>query len=81
MTTTVKVDILASEPDWKEMLSDLIAGGMSQTAIATHIGVTQGAISQLLSGAQKSLVYAKGKRLVELHNGRCASAEPTKAPA
>lgn len=66
--------------DWKKLLTDLIASGMTQTAIAEHIGITQGAISQVLndtSGKRKGFQYEPGHRLVELHRLRVLESSKT----
>lgn len=59
--------------DWKKILTDLIASGMTQTAIAKEIGVTQSAIAQILSdadGSQRGFRYEPGSKLVDLHKAR-----------
>lgn len=70
MTESTQPDTL-DDPNWKQLVTDLVASGMTQSAIALHVGLSQGAISHLVTGAQKSLAYAKGKRLVDLHRERC----------
>lgn len=68
--------------DWKKLLTDLIESGMTQTAIADAIGLTQGAISQVLndtSGKRKGFQYEPGSKLVELHRQRVIDAPKTES--
>jgi predicted transcriptional regulator len=58
-------------PNWQQLVVDLVASGMTQSALAAHVGLTQGAISHLRTGKQKSLAYVEGKRLIDLHRERC----------
>jgi predicted transcriptional regulator len=59
--------------DWKKLISDLVASGLTQAAIASHIGVTQGAISQVLRAdpdARRGFKYEPGRKLIALHAER-----------
>lgn len=59
--------------DWKKLLAELMGTGMTQTAIADEIGLSQGAISQVLNdttGKRKGFQYEAGAKLVELHRQR-----------
>lgn len=59
--------------DWKKLITELIEAGMTQTAIADEIGLTQGAISQVLNdttGKRKGFQYEPGAKLVLLHRQR-----------
>ncbi|HEM7839623.1 TPA: hypothetical protein U2Q23_001103 [Burkholderia multivorans] len=61
--------------NWKSLIRDLLAAEWTQRAIAEHIGVTQAAISQVLSdkaGAQRGFRFEPGQKLVELHARVCA---------
>ncbi|WP_042688284.1 helix-turn-helix domain-containing protein [Candidatus Glomeribacter gigasporarum] len=56
--------------NWKKIISDLVAAKLTQKEIAKRIGVTQSAISQILSGkksAQKGFRYEPGQRLIALY--------------
>lgn len=75
--------------DWKKLLNDLIESGMTQRAIAEEIGLTQSAISQVLTdttGKRKGFQYEPGAKLIDLHRQRViegikpeSAAEPTTA--
>ncbi|WP_420889300.1 hypothetical protein [Cupriavidus gilardii] len=51
---------------------------MTQREIAEHIGVTQGAISQVLrdTTGRRGFKYEPGQKLVELHVQRCQGGKP-----
>src|SRR6266496_2432136 len=56
--------------NWKKIISDLMAAQMTQREIAEYIGVTQSAVSQILSEkklTQKGFRYEPGQRLLALH--------------
>ncbi|WP_067753047.1 hypothetical protein [Orrella dioscoreae] len=64
------------KPTFQDMLKDLVSQGMTQSSIADSIGVTQGAISQVLnSDGQRGFRYEAGKKLTALHKRR------TRAPS
>ncbi|PLT18712.1 helix-turn-helix domain-containing protein [Ralstonia mannitolilytica] len=58
--------------NWKQILLDVLASGMTQREIAEAIGVTQSAISQVINDAdgRRGFRFEPGQRLVELHAGR-----------
>lgn len=62
--------------NWKLLISECIAAGMSQAEIAKQIGVTQSAISHVLKGSQKGFLYEPGKKLIDLHR-RVRGGEPS----
>lgn len=65
--------------DWKKLITELIEAGMTQTAIADEIGLTQGAISQVLNdttGKRKGFQYEPGAKLVSLHRERVLAGAP-----
>lgn len=65
--------------DWKKLLTDLLASGMTQTAIGKEIGLSQGAIAQVLNdttGKRKGFSYEPGAKLVELHRARVLEPQP-----
>lgn len=45
----------------------LIAGGLTQTEIATKCGCTQGRISEIANGKAKTVTFELGMALVDLH--------------
>lgn len=69
--------------DWKKLISELLESGMTQTSIGEHIGVTQGAISQVLSERARSrrgFKWETGQKLIALHKTRTSAAkEPAAA--
>jgi len=65
--------------DWKNLIAELAAAGVTQTEIATECGVSQSTISDLSRGASKSPSFELGSRLVALHTLRKAA--PTKEAA
>lgn len=68
--------------DWKKLLTELIESGMTQTAIAEEMGITQGAISQVLTdttGKRKGFQYEPGAKLVALHRQRVLEGSNTTA--
>lgn len=59
--------------DWKKILTDLIASGMTQKAIGDEIGISQGAIAQVLNdkdGKRRGFRYETGAKLIELHRSK-----------
>lgn len=58
--------------DWKKLIADLAASGMTQTEIGAAIGVSQGRIGQVIGGKGATFKYETGVRLVELHRQRCS---------
>jgi len=68
--------------DWKKLLTELLAEGMTQKAIADEIGLTQGAISQVLNdttGKRRGFNYEAGSKLIELHRGRIPESKQSAA--
>lgn len=55
--------------DWKDLLSDLFAFGLTQSVIAERIGVAQSAISELATGKTKEPRWSTGQKLQTLHRG------------
>jgi transcriptional regulator with XRE-family HTH domain len=52
--------------DWKQLLTDLAATGMTQQQIADRCGVAQSTISDLRRGATNRPSYELGAKLVSL---------------
>jgi len=57
--------------DWKKLIADLLASGMTQTEIAAHCGVGQGTVSDLYRGSTRQPTYDFGDALRRLHSQRC----------
>lgn len=53
--------------NWKNLIADLIASGMTQVQIATKAGCSQASISELQTGKTAQPNYAIGSALVALH--------------
>lgn len=68
---------LSKEPDvdWKKLLTELLATGMTQSAIGDEIGVSQGTISHLLNGRIATVEWERGEKLIELHRTRVLEAQ------
>ena len=67
---------------WRVLIAELVEVGMTQKAIADSIGVTQGAISQVLTGnGQSGFRFEPGRKLRALHRRktRLPKGEPTSA--
>lgn len=61
--------------DWKKLVSDLTAAGVTQAQIAELCGVAQSTVSDLQRGATKSPSFELGNKLIALHAERVAPAE------
>jgi len=58
---------------WHMLIRNLLDTGMTQTEVAGAIGVTQGAVSQVLnSRGKRGFGFASGNALINLHAQRCA---------
>lgn len=53
--------------DWKTVVSDLRARGLTFEQIATPAGMSKGAVHDLLTGRGKAVLYDTGVKLVALH--------------
>lgn len=53
--------------DWKQIIADLVARGLSQPQIAKACGCSQSTVSALLNGQQAQPRYELGKCLLALH--------------
>ncbi|MBO4576725.1 MAG: helix-turn-helix domain-containing protein [Neisseriaceae bacterium] len=56
-----------TDPDFVQILEKLQTLGYYQKDIAKEIGVTQGAISQFVTGKTKTLRFQSGVKLIELY--------------
>lgn len=72
--------------DWKTLIQDLVASGLTQVEIANRVGCSQPTIAMLASGAQRDIRWTYGEKLRALHRkvmGRrkrsVAEMEPTHA--
>jgi transcriptional regulator with XRE-family HTH domain len=55
------------EPNWQKILGDLIGSGMTQSSIAARLSVTQGTVSNLVTGRTKTVAWSIGQALLALH--------------
>lgn len=61
--------------DWKKLIAELSAAGLTQAQIADLCGVAQATVSDLHRGETKSPGFSFGAALVELHREKVAGAE------
>jgi transcriptional regulator with XRE-family HTH domain len=62
--------------DWKALIQDLRASGLTQYEIAEKTGCSQAYISDLSNGKRgKSMSYEIGMRLRELHKAKIRNSE------
>lgn len=66
--------------DWKKLIQDLLAAGMTQVQIASECGVAQSSVSDLYRGKSTKPSYEFGRRLDALHAQRCSAATPPAEP-
>lgn len=57
--------------DWKTLISDLQASGMSQTVIGDRLGKSQAWVCAVLNGRYEDLKWHDGEALRKLHAERC----------
>lgn len=58
--------------DWQRVVTELLATGMTQTALADKCGCSQGLISQIKNGQIKGdLSTVIGSKLLGLHRYHC----------
>jgi len=63
------------EQRWHNIIRALLNTGMTQAQIANAIGVTQGAVSQVLNApGKRGFSFTAGSALIRLHSQRCAIA-------
>lgn len=60
--------------DWRKLIAELVATGLTQSQIATRCGVGQGTVSDLYRGATRQPTYEFGDALLRLHAEKCAPA-------
>lgn len=65
--------------DWKKLMAELSAGGLTQVQIASECGVAQATISALARGATESPSFALGTKLTALHELRGKPVEAARA--
>lgn len=57
--------------DWNKIIVEIKATGMTQEEIAYDIGVSVGALSELLNGKINEPRWSRGDALLSLHARRC----------
>jgi len=60
--------------DWKTLLLDLCAAGLTQAEIGLAIGLSQPAVSDLVRGRTATVSWEVGNALIALHAKRCTPA-------
>lgn len=63
--------------DWKTVLAEIRASGLTQAEIAERVSVTQSVVSDLCKGKNANPSFALGSALLGLHKKR--SKQPAKA--
>jgi predicted transcriptional regulator len=53
--------------DWKKLIHDLVASGLTQVEIANRVGCSQPTIAMLASGGQRDVRWTCGEKLRALH--------------
>jgi len=57
---------------WHNLIRDLLDAGMTQKQVAAVIGVTQGAVSQVLNSlGKRGFGFDAGNALIQLHSQNC----------
>lgn len=51
----------------KQMLVELIDNGWTQREIARHVDISDGAISNILAGTAKDMLFTSGFKIWKLH--------------
>jgi predicted transcriptional regulator len=59
-------DTRAEDPNWQQIVCEIISSGMAQSAIAARLGVTQGAVSHIATGRTKTVEWSIGHALLAL---------------
>ena len=67
--------------NWKTLIAELIASGMTQAEIAARCGCKQTTVSELFRGITTDPRYALGEKLKKLHAAkkRSANRQPVSA--
>ena len=66
--------------DWKNIISELCAGGLSQAAIGQAIGKSQGWVSAVYLGEYSDVRWRDGEALRRLHAAQTAPPSDTSGP-
>lgn len=65
------------DPNWQQIVCEIIGSGMTQSAIAARLGLTQGAVSNLVTGRTKKVDWTVGQTLLGIR-AEIVATEPTK---
>jgi len=57
--------------DWKTLISDLMEAGLTQAEIGKEVGLSQPAVSELVSKRTADVKWSVGEKLLTLHRDRC----------
>lgn len=54
--------------DWKKIIQEILSSGMTQAAVAEHVGIKQPSLSEILnSETRKGVRWETGNKLIALH--------------
>ena len=54
--------------NWKKLIQELCASGMTQAEISTEVGLAQASISDIARGRTKAPSWDPGQKIIALHN-------------
>ena len=69
----IKRYIYISGMDWKKIISEIVATGMTQSEIAKEIDIKQPSVSAIASGETADPKWSTARRLLDLHKRRCGA--------
>ncbi|MCD0501243.1 helix-turn-helix domain-containing protein [Achromobacter sp. MY14] len=64
--------------NWKKLIQDLVARGMTQSQIAAEVGLKQSTVAGILAGGQKDMKWHNGEKLRALHSRICEKDQSAK---
>lgn len=64
--------------NWKTLITELQAVGLSQSAIGAELGKSQAWVCAVLAGQYADLKWSDGEALLKLHSAKVGTADTTK---